>query len=110
MLESMRRHAGEANAEAAMKAIRRVLPRLGSAAAAAQGEAVELIFRAMRMCAGRRLLQAAACSNVWNLLEAETESAQRALLARVADAGANEVVIVAVRTHASRFTCRTPFS
>ncbi len=74
LVASLKAHQGVHNLEAVMKALRRIIPLIGHGAeVAAKVEVVELIFRAMRLRGESRVLQAAACSNIWRLIEEEDE-------------------------------------
>ena len=100
LLSSMRWHTSEDNTEAAIKALRRVLPKLAALPAKERQGVVEQLLRAMRSHPARRLLQAASCSILWQLVVVEKEAApQRELLQAMQDGGANGVVQLALQTH-----------
>lgn len=79
LVASLKSHQSVQNLEAVMKALRRVIPLISHGAEeAAKIEVVELTFRAMRLRGESRVLQAAACSNIWRLIEEEDEEAEEA--------------------------------
>ena len=113
MVASLKSHQGVHNLEAAMKALRRVIPLISHGGEESmKTEVVELIFRAMRLRGESRVLQAAACSNIWQLIEKEVEhyeetneeanesstARQRASLLELA-ADNSDTVLAAIRAH-----------
>lgn len=109
MVASLKTHQGAHNLEAVMKALRRVIPLISHGGEeSVKTEVVELTFRAMRLRGESRVLQAAACSNIWQLIEEEVEhyeeptessaARQRARLLELA-ADNSDTVLAAVRAH-----------
>eukprot|EP01051_Picozoa_sp_SAG22_P005052 SAG22_NODE_289_length_12942_cov_6.674531_2_plen_438_part_00 len=100
LLASLTKHQTDHNAEAAIQALRRLLPKLAKLEVSDRQGMVRQLLQAMKMHPGRRVLQAASCSMLWQLVKLEQDPGlQRSLLAVLAEAGGQGIVQLALQTH-----------